>query len=175
LHPQSQRNLLRILREIAASGIQVIISTHSTCFLDTEFFDSIGLVRKLNDAETLGRQHSELTMVRKTDRVAHCRRTGVPSAKTNVGNITEYYKTTSNYRLNETLFARFVILVEGESEELALPEYLRAAGLDCDLRGVSVIAVEGKNRSQNTGGSSVRLGFAELVNAELGFSVSAPE
>jgi putative ATP-dependent endonuclease of the OLD family len=85
-------------------------------------------------------------MVRKTDLVAHCRRTGVPSAKTNVGNITEYYKTTSNYRLNETLFARFVILVEGESEELALPEYLRAAGLDCDLRGVSVIAVEGKNQ-----------------------------
>jgi putative ATP-dependent endonuclease of the OLD family len=36
--------------------------------------------------------------------------------------------------------------VEGETEELALPQYLRAAGLDCDLRGVSVIAVEGKNQ-----------------------------
>ena len=146
LHPQSQRNLFRVLREIADSGIQVIVSTHSTHFVDTEFFDSIGLVRKLTDPETAGRQHSELTMVSMAKLVAHCRRTGVPSQKTNVQNITEYYKTTSNYRLNEAMFARFMVLVEGESEELALPEYLRAAGLDCDLRGVSVIAVEGKNQ-----------------------------
>jgi len=146
LHPQSQRNLFRVLRDIAASGIQVLVSTHSTYFVDTEFFDSIGLVRKLNDPEIQGREHSELTMVSKTKLVTHCRRTGVPPAKTNVQNISEYYKTTSNYRLNEGVFARFVILVEGESEELALPEYLRAVGLDCDLRGVSVIAVEGKNQ-----------------------------
>lgn len=39
-----------------------------------------------------------------------------------------------------------MVLVEGETEELAFPEYLRAAGLDCDLRGVSIIAVEGKNQ-----------------------------
>ncbi len=146
LHPQSQRNLFRVLREIAASGIQVVLSTHSSCFVDTEFFDSIALVRKLSDPETVGRQHSDLTLVSKPTLVAHCRRTGVPSQKTNVQNTTEYYKTTSNYRLNEAMFARFVILVEGESEELALPEYLRAAGLDCDLRGLSVIAVEGKNQ-----------------------------
>jgi putative ATP-dependent endonuclease of OLD family len=146
LHPQSQRNLFRVIRDIADSGIQVVLSTHSTCFVDTEFFDSIGLVRKLTDPVTIGGQHSDLTMVSKTKLVAHCRSTGVPSVKTNVQNITEYYKTTSNYRLNEALFARFVILVEGESEELALPEYLRAAGLDCDLRGVSVIGVEGKNQ-----------------------------
>ncbi len=148
LHPQSQRNLFRVLRDIADSGIQVIVSTHSTHFVDTEFFDSIGLVRKLNDPETTGRQHSDLTMVDRAKLVEHCRRTGVPLAKTNVENITEYYKTTSNYRLNEALFARFVILVEGESEELTLPEYLRVAGLDCDLRGISVIAVEGKNQIQ---------------------------
>jgi putative ATP-dependent endonuclease of the OLD family len=146
LHPQSQRNLFRVLRDIATSGIQVLVSTHSTYFVDTEVFDSIGLVRKLTDLEIEGREHSDLTMVSKTNLVAHCRRTGVPPAKTNVQNITEYYKTTSNYRLNEGFFARFVILVEGESEELTLPEYLRAVGLDCDLRGVSVIAVEGKNQ-----------------------------
>ena len=146
LHPQSQRNLFRILRDIAESGVQVIISTHSTHFVDTEFFDSIGLVRKVADPDIAERQHSELTMVSKTKLVAHCRRTGVSATKTNIENISEYYKTTSNYRLNEAMFARFVILVEGETEELALPEYFRAAGLDCDLRGVSVVAVEGKNQ-----------------------------
>ena len=48
--------------------------------------------------------------------------------------------------MNEAFFAKCVILVEGETEELALPEYLRAAGLDCDMRGVSVVAVEGKSQ-----------------------------
>lgn len=146
LHPQAQRNLFRVLREIASSGIQVIISTHSSCFVDTEYFDSIGLVRKVNDPENEGCQHTVLTLVPKAALVEHCHKTGVPESKATIENITEYYKSTSNYRLNEAFFARFVILVEGETEELALPEYLAAAGLDCDRRGVSVIAVQGKNQ-----------------------------
>jgi putative ATP-dependent endonuclease of the OLD family len=73
LHPQSQRNLFRVLRDIAESGIQVVLSTHSTYFVDTELFDSIGLVRKLNDPDTPGRQYSDLTMVSKTRLVAHCK------------------------------------------------------------------------------------------------------
>jgi putative ATP-dependent endonuclease of OLD family len=146
LHPQAQRNLFRILREIADSGIQVIISTHSSHFVDTEYFDSIGLVRKVDDNEIKGCQHTVLTLVTKQDLLEHCYATGVPRDKATFENITEYYKSTSNFRLNEAFFARFVILVEGETEELALPEYLAAAGLDCDRRGVSVIAVQGKNQ-----------------------------
>lgn len=146
LHPQAQRNLFRVLREIANSGMQVIISTHSSNFVDTEYFDSIGLVRKVNDPEREGCQFTVLTLVTKDELVEHCHKTGVPENKATVENITEYYKSTSNFRLNEAFFARFVILVEGETEELALPEYLSAAGLDCDRRGVSVIAVQGKNQ-----------------------------
>ncbi len=146
LHPQAQRNLFRILRDIAASGIQVILSTHSSFFVDTEFFDSIGLVRKIPDPERSGCLHTSLTLVTKEKLVKHCIGSGVPDKKTASANISEYYKTTSNFRLNEAFFARFIILVEGETEELALPEYLQAAGLDCDMRGVSVVAVDGKNQ-----------------------------
>lgn len=146
LHPQAQRNLFRILREIVSTGLQVIISTHSNNFVDTEFFDSIGLVRKVDDPENKGCQHTTLTLVSKAELVEHCYRTGVPEGKATIENITEYYKSTSNYRLNEAFFARFLILVEGETEELALPEYLAAGGLDCDQKGVSVIAVQGKNQ-----------------------------
>lgn len=146
LHPQAQRNLFRVLREIASTGLQVIISTHSNNFVDTEFFDSIGLVRKIDDPENKGCQHTTLTLVSKAELVEHCYKTGVPEGKATVENITEYYKSTSNYRLNEAFFARFLILVEGETEELALPEYLAAVGLDCYQKGVSVIAVQGKNQ-----------------------------
>jgi len=109
LHPQAQRNLFRILREIADSGIQVIISTHSSHFVDTEFFDSIGLVRKVDDDEIKGCQHTTLTLVTKQDLLEHCHATGVPENKATLDNITEYYKSTSNFRLNEAFFARFVI------------------------------------------------------------------
>ena len=61
-------------------------------------------------------------------------------------NIYDFYRTTSNYKLNEGFFARFLIIVEGETEELTLPVYLKQVGIDCDLLGVSVIAVNGKNQ-----------------------------
>jgi putative ATP-dependent endonuclease of OLD family len=145
LHPQAQRNMLRILKAIAASGIQVIISTHSDCFIDTGLFDSIAVVRKQKDADA-DQMQTLVRQVAKESLVSHCIETGVSPDKTNVTNISEHYKTTSNDRLNEAFFARFIILVEGQTEELVLPEFLLAHGLDCDMKGVSVIAVEGKNQ-----------------------------
>ena len=144
LHPQARRHLFKILRDIADSGIQVVISTHSSSFVDTEYFDSIGQVFKEPDFN--GLQNSSLRLVPKSHLVRHCVQTGVPQDKVTVDNISEFYKSTSNARLNEAFFARFLILVEGETEELAIPEYLEGCGIDCDLQGISIIAVGGKNQ-----------------------------
>ncbi len=146
LHPQSRRHLHKVLREIAESGIQVIISTHSSSFVDTEYFDSIGQVLKVQDEEEPDKMHSTITLVSKKNLVDHCINTGVPAEKVTEANIAEFYKTTSNYRLNEGFFAKYLILVEGETEELALPEYLLSEDVDCDLQGISIIAVQGKNQ-----------------------------
>ncbi len=146
LHPQARRHLFKVLCGIAETGFQVIISTHSASFVDTEIFDSIGQVYKVPDPDAPGRTHTALTGVTKERLVGHCIATGVPAAKVTVANVGEFYKTTSNYRLNEAFFARFIVLVEGETEELAIPEYLKGAGLDCDRQGISMIAVGGKNQ-----------------------------
>jgi putative ATP-dependent endonuclease of OLD family len=146
LHPQARRHLYKVLRSIAAAGVQVVISTHSASFIDTEHFDSIGQVSKVPDEERPGCSHTHLQLVTREQLRDHCVRTGVPSTKVTTANITEFYRTTSNYRLNEAFFAKYVILVEGDTEEQALPEYLRAAGIDCDLQGISMIAVDGKNQ-----------------------------
>lgn len=146
LHPQARRHLARVLRDLAADGIQVIISTHSASFIDTELFDSIGRVIKVDDAQNEGKKFTSLVCYSKTKLVEHCVATGVPAAKTNVNNITEFYKTTSNPRLNEGFFARLLILVEGETEEICIPEYLREAGIDCDALGISVLSVQGKGQ-----------------------------
>jgi len=146
LHPQARRHLFKVLREIADAGIQVVVSTHSSSFVDTEYFDSIGQVYKEPDETAPGRFHTSLCLVSKSALVEHCRRTGVPADKVTVDNISEFYKTTSNNRLNEAFFARYLVLVEGETEELAIPEYLLTYGIDCDLQGISIIAVGGKNQ-----------------------------
>jgi putative ATP-dependent endonuclease of the OLD family len=45
---------------------------------------------------------------------------------------------------NELFFARHVLLVEGDTEKLALPEYARRLGFDLNRHGVSVVEVGGK-------------------------------
>lgn len=146
LHPQARRHLYSELREIANSGMQVIISTHSDSFIDTEFFDQIGRVVKVDDEETEGKTTTNLITCSKEELIEHCVSTGVPTTKVTLESLTEYYKTTSNHKLNEGFFARYLILVEGETEELAVPELLLNLDIDCNPMGVSVIGVNGKNQ-----------------------------
>lgn len=146
LHPQARRHLATVLRELAQTGLQVIISTHSDSFIDTEHFDSIGRVIKITDPENEGKEQTVIVQTDRNKLVNIAIDTGVPAAKTNIDNIHQFYKTTSNSRLNEGFFARCLVLVEGETEELALPEYLSILGLDCDANGISIIEVKGKNQ-----------------------------
>ena len=146
LHPQARRHLFKTLQKIAKSGMQVVISTHSSSFIDTEFFDSIGQVYKVPDEDAPGRSSTQMRLVQRQEFVDFCVSTGVPQTKVTTASIVEYYKTFSNVRINEGFFARLIILVEGETEELALPEYLEAAGIDTDLQGISILSVSGKNQ-----------------------------
>lgn len=146
LHPQARRHLFKELRGLAEEGMQVIISTHSDSFIDTEYFDEIGRVVKVEDEENEGKLHTQLKICSKENLVKKCIETGVPESKVSLENITEFYKTTSNYRLNEGFFSRCLILVEGETEEMAFSELLRELDIDCDSMGISIIAVNGKNQ-----------------------------
>ncbi|MEQ9220238.1 MAG: AAA family ATPase [Cyclobacteriaceae bacterium] len=146
LHPQARRHLFKQLRDLASEGMQIIISTHSDSFIDTEFFDEIGRVLKVEDIENEGKLHSQLLTCSKERLKQRCIDTGVPEHKVTIESLTEYYKTTSNIRLNEGFFARCLILVEGETEELAFPEFLADLDIDCDSMGVSIIGVQGKNQ-----------------------------
>jgi len=144
LHPHARRHLFKALREVVDAGHQVILSTHSTSFVDTELFDSIGRVVKVDDEEALGRKHTALKVVSKADMVALSLNTGAPKDKVSEDRIGPFYRATAHPKLNEGFFSRFLLLVEGETEELALPIFLTHSGIDCDLHGVSILPVGGK-------------------------------
>lgn len=141
LHPQARRHLFEMLFEIVKdSNIQIIYTTHSPDFLATERFDSIGLVSK---SPTHGTQVKTLS---KENLVDFSKLTGVPEDKTTLDNISEFYATTSNYRLNEGFFSKRLFLVEGETEELCLPILFKHFGINTDSSGISFVAVNGKNQ-----------------------------
>jgi len=145
LHPHARRHLMMALREIAASGHQVILSTHSASFVDTEGFDSIGRVYKVPDPQENNAPSTKLRLVSRDKLVQHCKATGVPGHRVKKENIGPFYRATGTSKLNDGFFARYVVLVEGETEELALPVLLGHVGVDCDRHGVSIINVIGKS------------------------------
>lgn len=141
LHPQARRYLYRIFNEIVSnSNIQIIYTTHSPDLIVTEDFPSVGLVTKEST------QGTKVKIVTEDDLVTLACETGVPTEKTNRGNIKDFYATTSNSKLNEGFFAKHLILVEGETEELCLPLLLEQLGVDCLASGISVLGVGGKNQ-----------------------------
>ncbi len=141
LHPQARRHLFQIFKEIVSeSSIQIIYTTHSPDFVSTEDFDSIGLVTKESNEGT------KVKRLSKADLVSFSKQTGVPESKITEENITEFYSTTSNAKLNESFFAKKLLLVEGETEEICLPILFKIYGIDVNSNGISIIAVEGKNQ-----------------------------
>ncbi len=141
LHPQARRHLYQIFRDIVKdSNIQIIYTTHSPDFLSTEEFSSMGLVSKDPQRGT------KVKILTEQDLVNFSINTGVPIEKTNTNNIKKFYATTSDSKLNEGFFAKHLILVEGDTEELCLPLFFERLGLKYYSSGISIIGVEGKNQ-----------------------------
>lgn len=145
LHPQAQRHFYNLLREIAYplfnEEIQVIYSTHSPLFVDVEYFDEVCLVRKEMDDEN--EATTTIIQLNIQDFIEDLRaRWGITATE---DSIRERYRNAFNPRRNEGFFAKKVIVVEGETEEYALPIYANALRYDFDSNGISVINAGGKN------------------------------
>jgi len=120
LHPQMQRSLYKTLREIGKTN-QVIYTTHSPHFVVVPDYHEVLLVRKDNDGTTVC--SSDLpTDPKRRDKLI---------------------KELDPER-NELFFATRLLLVEGDTEKLALPEYARRLKLDLDREGATIVEVGGK-------------------------------
>ena len=141
LHPHAQRSLAVLFRELAAQGSQLFYSTHSASFLAIEHFDQVAVVERRRDRD--GDISTRIRRLTAGDLLAkrQALHTGLPMT---INSIRERLRNACGVEHAEAFFARAVLLVEGETEQAALPVYAVALGMDFDALGVSVVSAGGK-------------------------------
>lgn len=143
LHPHAQRGLMRMFREIADNGTQILYSTHSSAFVSVERFDEVVLVEKAEDPfeEHLS---TEVTFLTAPDLVAAHRRNR-PGEEFRIEGIRARYRHNCGPEHTEALFGCVVVLVEGATEAASLPLYADRLGMNLDALGISVVNARGKD------------------------------
>jgi putative ATP-dependent endonuclease of OLD family len=121
LHPHQRRYFYTTLRGLSARN-QVIYSTHSAHFVAIPEYEEVRLVY---------RDQANTTKIR-------------GSALQATPQLREKLRKEFDPERNELFFARHVILVEGDTEKLAIPEYAKRLGIDLNREDCSVIEVGGK-------------------------------
>ena len=134
LHPLAQKWLAKTIHKMAVDGLQVIITTHSPHFVNLQYFEGICLIRKDDDGTYL---------INKTaaDLFQKCTDTG---GRGTLETVVPFYANHAIPHILNGFFAKKIILVEGLTEELALPEYFLKLGLDTNKEGIEIIGVQGK-------------------------------
>lgn len=120
LHPQVQRSVYKTLRRIGESN-QVIYTTHSPHFVALPDYRDVQLVRRRATGTEAQKSELPITDVRRDKLVKEL-----------------------DPERNELFFASRLLLVEGDTEKLALPEYAKTMSFDLDGAGATIVEVGGK-------------------------------
>jgi putative ATP-dependent endonuclease of OLD family len=136
LHPLAQQWLADRLATMCVGGLQILLTTHSSHFINLLGLPGLVVVRKQPYTRVTQRSTAEL--------VEHCIATGAPADRTTVENILAFYQANATPEILEGFLARAVVLVEGRTEALAVPQLLARCGLQHTQEGVAVVPVQGK-------------------------------
>ena len=138
LHPLAQKWLKEYVVEMCNAGIQVVISTHSTEFVDAEYLD--GLVRVY--------KHDNVTkaiQLTPENLCEYCISSGVPADRISKESVVDFYATKIFGDQLKGMFAETIILVEGATEYFSIPIYLKNAGFSLAEQGIEIINCRGKD------------------------------
>ena len=129
LHPQQQKIVYEILKELALQNreqIQVIYATHSSSMLRIEDYRFIGLVNK--------------TSVELGTKVSQCvEEIFEPASKDEFRLVTRF-----SPERNELFFAKKIVLVEGLTEKVSMPILCEKSGLNTTLSCISFVECDSK-------------------------------
>lgn len=138
LHPLAQKWLKEYLSEMCSLGIQIVISTHSADFIDTEYLEGLVRVYKEN-GKTMVNQLNVNQLC------SFCIDSGSPKAKATSQNIINFYSTKLFPDQLKGMLAETILLVEGETEYFSLPVYLKKCDFSLPEHGIEIINCRGKS------------------------------
>ena len=143
MHPQAQRNLRRVFRGLADKGDQVIFSTHSSLLLDVAYFDEVIRVESVQEKIDGTNTVRSVVWLLPMDSMIRDLKARHRIDATDES-IRELYSHAYHPSRSEGFFAKSIILVEGATEQYALPIYAEAAGYPLDSLNISVVDSGGK-------------------------------
>lgn len=147
MHPQAQRTIRQVFRNISDGGDQVFISTHSSLQVDVAYFDEIirmeAVSEEVDGRRTIRSSAWQLPMAKMIEDLEV--RFPKLKGKATEESMRDLYSHAYNPHRTEGFFASRIILVEGQTEEYSLPIYADALS-DCafDPNGISVVECGGK-------------------------------
>lgn len=135
LHPPVKRSTYKLLRKISSGDDQVIYTTHDSFFVSVEYFDEVRLFRKYED-----NKKGNFTKIYEFP-IGLLQKFYKDSYGVNVDekSIRHRYYHIFDESKNESFFANKVILIEGDTEKYALPNYFASCGFDIDENRCSII------------------------------------
>lgn len=125
LHPQAQMKIIEALKEESDNGIQFILTTHSPNIASKIDLKSL-IICKNNDVFPMGEYYTIL---------------GEEIKKTKYKNSYDYLKRFLDITKSNLFFAKGLIIVEGWSEEILIPEIAKKISKDLTIKEVSIINV----------------------------------
>lgn len=138
LHPLAQKWLKEYIVDMCSSGIQVVLSTHSTDFIDAEYL--VGLVRVFKENGM-----TRAVQLTPEKLASFCIESGVPANRINAANVVDFYSTKLFPDQLKGMFAETIILVEGATEYFAIPEFLKRCDYSLAEHGVEIVNCRGKD------------------------------
>ncbi|HEY7449257.1 MAG TPA: AAA family ATPase [Vicinamibacterales bacterium] len=135
LHPQMQRSLYKTLRTIGQTN-QVIYTTHSPHFISIPEYTDVVLVRKTATGTGVTQSALPVTPKRREKLIKEL-----------------------DPERSELFFATRLLVVEGDTEKLALPEYAKHLALDLDKAGATIIEAGGKRNLKDLAELAISFGI----------------
>ena len=120
LHPQMQRSLYKTISQIGESN-QVVYITHSPHFVTIPEFN-------------------EIVLVSKNENGTHIKKSTLDADE----KLKNKFRKELDPERNEMFFAKKLLIVEGDTEKMAFPEFAKRMNLDFDGAGTTIIEVGGK-------------------------------
>lgn len=127
----------RKMRELCKDGIQVIMTTHSPSFIDLSKPGRTVFVRKHGEGLP-----TRVIQLKPPELAGAVQTMGADSTLTD-NKVGSYFENSATPDIKSGLFARACILVEGQSERVALDSYLQKVDTELVRLGIAVLPVGG--------------------------------